>query len=104
MSGDTYIYHSSNRAIMEGVDNGDFQYPVEYLSSINATGLPISHLKLKIGAPLMTLTLRDLDPTAVQEFAITHGQSLSDAVNEYWKFRYWEVTMLVKLHLLHVLH
>ena len=67
MSGDTYIYHSSNRAIMEGVDNGDFQYCVEYLSSINATGLPISDLKLKIGAPLMIL--RNLDPTAAQKLA-----------------------------------
>ncbi|KAE9387063.1 hypothetical protein BT96DRAFT_838225 [Gymnopus androsaceus JB14] len=87
---------------MEGVDNVDFQYSVEYLNSINATGLPISHLKLKIGAPLMIL--RNLDPTPVQEFAMAHGQSLFDAVNEYWKFRYWEVIMQVKLRLFHVLH
>jgi len=45
--------------IEEGVDNG-FEYPIEYLNSIKASGLPLSKLVLKVGCPIMVL--RNLDP------------------------------------------
>ena len=35
-------------------------YPVEFLNSLNASGLPLAHLTLKPGCPLMLL--RNLDP------------------------------------------
>ena len=35
-------------------------YPVEYLNSLNASGLPLSRLALKVGCPVMLL--RNLDP------------------------------------------
>ena len=35
-------------------------YPVEFLNSLNASGLPLAHLALKPGCPLMLL--RNLDP------------------------------------------
>ncbi|MGH7240114.1 MAG: hypothetical protein ACREHG_08625 [Candidatus Saccharimonadales bacterium] len=41
--------------------NGENQlYPVEFLASINDSGLPLTKLELKIGCPLMIL--RNLDP------------------------------------------
>lgn len=39
---------------------GQIMYPVEYLNSINCSGLPLSHLTLKIGCPVMIL--RNLNP------------------------------------------
>jgi hypothetical protein len=40
----------------------DYQpYPVEYLNSLNASGLPLARLALKPGCPLMLL--RNLDPS-----------------------------------------
>ena len=45
----------------ESLGNGEqLMYPVEYLNSINASGLPLSKLSLKVGAPIMVL--RNLDP------------------------------------------
>ena len=40
--------------------NDDFLYPVEYLNSINCSGLPLAKLKLKVGCPVMIL--RNLNP------------------------------------------
>ena len=40
--------------------NDDLLYPVEYLNSINCSGLPLSKLKLKVGCPVMIL--RNLNP------------------------------------------
>ena len=39
---------------------GELLYPVEYLNSINCSGLPLSKLKLKVGCPVMVL--RNLNP------------------------------------------
>jgi hypothetical protein len=42
------VYHSADSVVNEeGVDSG-CQYPVEYLNSIRASGLPLSKLALKI--------------------------------------------------------
>ena len=41
--------------------NGDLMYPVEYLNSINCSGLPLSKLKLKMGYPVMIL--QNLNPS-----------------------------------------
>ena len=39
---------------------GDLMYPVEYLNSINCSGLPLHKLQLKVGCPVMIL--RNLNP------------------------------------------
>ena len=58
--GEEKIFHSADSLVTEeGVDSG-FQYPVEYLNSIRASGLPLAKLTLKIGSPIMIL--RNLDP------------------------------------------
>ena len=43
-----------------GVD-GDVQYPVEYLNTVNVSGILLAKLKLKIGAPIMILW--NIDPS-----------------------------------------
>jgi ATP-dependent exoDNAse (exonuclease V) alpha subunit len=43
----------------QGVDS-NFEYSVEYLNSIRASGLPLAKLALKVGCPIMVL--RNLDP------------------------------------------
>ena len=49
--------------IVDSVDSEeeDFQpYPIEYLNSLKAGGLPLARLALKVGCPVMLL--RNLDP------------------------------------------
>ena len=36
-------------------DEGELLYPVEYLNSINCSGLPLHNLQLKVGCPVMIL-------------------------------------------------
>lgn len=62
MRGNVEIFHSADKATVEEAPNGESQYPVEYLNSINGSGLPLATLKLKLGCPIMIL--RNLDPTA----------------------------------------
>jgi hypothetical protein len=56
LPGQVSIHHSRDQVI--GDDN---DYPIEYLNSLNPSGLPLSHLSLKPCCPLMLL--RNLDPT-----------------------------------------
>ena len=50
------VSHSADRVLPEdGVDDPVHNIPLEYLNSLNASGLPISHLTLKVGAPLLIL-------------------------------------------------
>ena len=60
--GEEVTVHSIDRASDpdEGVDHSDV-YPVEFLNSLVLSGLPLAHLKLKKGCPLMLL--RNLDPS-----------------------------------------
>jgi hypothetical protein len=59
--GEELIFQSSDSVKNDGLGPGEeFMYPVEYLNSINASGLPLSKLRLKIGAPVMIL--RNMDP------------------------------------------
>ena len=51
---ETHTNHSADSVVIPE-DGGEFQYPTEYLNTINGWGLPLSKLKLKIGAPLMAL-------------------------------------------------
>jgi hypothetical protein len=44
----------------ENNQDGELLYPTEYLNSITSSGLPLAHLRLKVGCPLMLL--RNLDP------------------------------------------
>jgi PIF1-like helicase len=68
LKGDTLTYHSADAAVTdENIEDGDFQYPAEYLNLINGSGLPLSKLQLEIGAPIKVLW--NLDPLmAPQEF------------------------------------
>ena len=45
----------------EGVDLTTVGYPPEYLNTLNAPGIPLLRLRLKLGCPLMIL--RNLNPT-----------------------------------------
>ena len=62
LKGDIHTFYSADKAVPDESEVGDFQYPVEYLNSINGSGLPLSTLKVKIGAPIMILC--NLDPAA----------------------------------------
>jgi hypothetical protein len=55
--GEQKVFHSADSVKYEkGVDvDGNVQYPVEYLNSINASGLPLAKLSLKVGCPIMVL-------------------------------------------------
>jgi hypothetical protein len=59
--GEDKVLMSADSVTLElGVDADFNPYPVEFLNSIQVSGLPLSHLKLKEGCPLMLL--RNLDP------------------------------------------
>jgi hypothetical protein len=49
------IYHSADWVVSENDDDISSIYPVEFLNSINASGLPLVKLKLKIGSPVIVL-------------------------------------------------
>ena len=51
--------HSSYSHVLEFIPT--VQYPVEYLNTINVSGIPLAKLKLKIGAPIMIL--QNIDPS-----------------------------------------
>jgi ATP-dependent DNA helicase PIF1 len=52
--GNTRSYTSVNRLITEN-DNEELQFPVEFLNSLELTGLPSHKLNLKVGAIVMLL-------------------------------------------------
>ncbi|CAG8727804.1 5221_t:CDS:2, partial [Gigaspora margarita] len=53
--GHKYTYLSADNIIIEdGADNTNV-YPIEYLNSLNPSGMPPSKLDLKIGCPIMLL-------------------------------------------------
>ena len=61
--GDEKVYFSAD-SIPTGEGNGeqgDLMYPVEYLNTIQCSGLPLAKLTLKIGCPVMVL--RNIDPS-----------------------------------------
>jgi hypothetical protein len=54
--------HSADSVTLENeADNEHQPYPVEYLNSLKASGLPLAKLELKAGCPVMLL--RNLDPS-----------------------------------------
>lgn len=58
--GESRIYRSADTVVTEQGADGEFNYPTEYLNSINVSGMPPSKLELKIGVPIMVL--RNIDP------------------------------------------
>ncbi len=58
--GQETVYWSTDKTIEEELDDAATLYPVEFLQSFNASGLPCAKLALKVGCPLMLL--RNLDP------------------------------------------
>jgi hypothetical protein len=58
--GDLKVYHSADSISKEGQDGAEIMYPVEYLNTIKASGLPLAKLSLKLGCPVMVL--RNMDP------------------------------------------
>jgi hypothetical protein len=59
--GEITVLHSRDQIIDTG--NAPIDYPIEFLNSIKVSGLPLSHLSLKPGCPLMLL--RNIDPLQV---------------------------------------
>ena len=60
--GQLKTFRSADKAIIEeGADQIAAHYSTEYLNSINASGLPLAELNLKIGCPV--IILQNLDPT-----------------------------------------
>src|SRR5262245_5219950 len=58
--GEEKIFHSADS--IKDANGGDvLMYPVEYLNDLNASGLPLSKLRLKIGCSVMVL--QNLNPT-----------------------------------------
>jgi len=51
--GQERLFHSAD-SIADN-ENSELLYPAEYLNSINCSGLPLAHLPLKVGAPVMVL-------------------------------------------------
>jgi ATP-dependent exoDNAse (exonuclease V) alpha subunit len=58
--GNEHVYHSADSVGLEG-DEEEFQYLVEHLNSMNASGLPLAKLVLKKGCSVMVL--RNLNPS-----------------------------------------
>ena len=62
-NGQAKVFHSAD-SIPNNNGNGQegiLMYPVEYLNTINCSGLPLAKLTLKIGCPIMVL--RNLNPS-----------------------------------------
>jgi PIF1-like helicase len=59
LAGEEKVFVSSDSREREGGADGDMEYPVEFLNSINLSGMPLSKLRLKLGVPIMIL--RNLD-------------------------------------------
>ena len=60
--GEERVYHSADSVAAEGEgEDAELLYPVEFLNSINASGVPLAKLTLKIGCPVMVL--RNLNPS-----------------------------------------
>src|SRR6202023_191045 len=55
--GEESTFHSADSLLNNNPDSGqgELMYPVEYLNSINCSGLPLAKLKLKLGCPVMVL-------------------------------------------------
>ena len=51
--GEKRVFHSADS--IDGNENGELLYPSEYLNSINCSGLPLAHMALKVGCPVMVL-------------------------------------------------
>ncbi|EDR03508.1 uncharacterized protein LACBIDRAFT_331543 [Laccaria bicolor S238N-H82] len=50
MCGNEFTFHSADSIMREGGVDGEFEYPVEYLNSINLSGMPLA--KLVFGSPV----------------------------------------------------
>ena len=44
MQGNELTFHSADSIMREGGVDGEFEYPVEYLNSINLSGIPLAKL------------------------------------------------------------
>ena len=63
MAGVEHVLMSSDSIVKEKGADGDieYDYPTEYLNTINASGLPVARLVLKVGCPIMVL--RNITPS-----------------------------------------
>ena len=58
--GQQRVYNSADSIPNTHPDQGELMYPVEYLNAVNCLDLPLAHLALKVGCPIMILC--NLDP------------------------------------------
>ena len=63
LSGELHSFYSEDTADINDTEAGIDHLPVEYLHSLNPASLPLSHLQLRVGAPV--ILLRNLDPKQV---------------------------------------
>ena len=54
-TGEQIIMHSADSLVTDSPDEMQNAMPVEFLNFITVSGLPLSHLVLKVGSPLMLL-------------------------------------------------
>jgi hypothetical protein len=57
--GQERVFHSADSIANDGMD--ELLYPTEYLNSLNCSGLPLAHLALKVGCPVMVLRNLNLE-------------------------------------------
>ena len=50
-----FFFNGADLVITKGGVDEDVQYPMEYLNTINVSGIPLAKLKLKTRAPIMIL-------------------------------------------------
>lgn len=78
-----------------GIDAPETIYPVEYLESINCSGLPLSKLELLLGCLLMILC--NLDPA--NDLCNGHVLFSQGSHLESWRSAFWVESMLERRHL-----
>ncbi|KXN92717.1 ATP-dependent DNA helicase PIF1 [Leucoagaricus sp. SymC.cos] len=60
--GEKHVLMGADSIDLENADDNNYPpYPMEYLNSLNVSGLPLAKLVLKVGCPIMLL--RNLDPS-----------------------------------------
>src|SRR6202522_153717 len=60
LNGPVITFCGADSVVTERGVDGDVQYLVEYLNTINVSGLPLAKLKLKLGAPIMILSVAEV--------------------------------------------
>lgn len=91
------LYSADKVVTKRGADLVDDAIPVEYLNTLEATGLPPGNLHLKIGCPLILLQ----NLTLAVDYAMVLGWFCYESAAEYSKFTLWVEIMMEMLSSFH---